>query len=106
MLPRCASSARRRGRTSARSTDRARALEPIRQAGGKVVYAWAVEGDADADNIVSNTFRVESPPGSGRWRTYPEADRAAWLALEEAHAKIVAGQRGLLDELTAYLGCP
>ncbi len=82
-----------------------RALAPIRQAGGKVVYAWAIEGDADANHIVSNTFRVESPPGSGRWCSYPEADRAAWLGLADARAKIVAGQRGLLDELQAFLGC-
>ncbi len=77
----------------------------MRQAGGKLVRAWAVEGDADPEQIVSNTFRVETPPGSGRWKSYPEADRAAWLSLPDAHAKIVTGQRGLLDELGGLLGC-
>ena len=79
--------------------DRARALQPIRQSGGKVVLAWVLEGDADADNIVSNTFSVESPRGSGRWTSYPEVDRAAWLPIPAAHEKIVTGQRALLDEL-------
>ncbi len=80
-------------------------LQPIRQAGGKVVHAWALEGDADADHIVSNLFRVESPPGSGRWRTFPEVDRAAWFTLPDAREKIVAGQVGLLNQLARLLGC-
>ncbi|MCU0509276.1 MAG: NUDIX domain-containing protein [Anaerolineae bacterium] len=74
-------------------------LAPIRQSGAKVVQAWAVEGDIDADALVSNTFRVEWPSGSGRWRTYPEADRGAWFGVDEAEEKIVAGQRELLREL-------
>ncbi len=78
-------------------------LTPIKQAGGKVVQAWAVEGDIDADNIVSNTFAVEWPVGSGRWRSYPEADKAAWFRLEEASEKIVQGQRALLIDLAAML---
>ncbi len=86
-------------------SDRVQALEPVRQAGGKVVQAWALEGDADAEHIVSNTFKVESPRGSGRWRSYPEADRATWLSLADAEQKIVAGQRGLLAQLAALLGC-
>jgi predicted NUDIX family NTP pyrophosphohydrolase len=77
-------------------------LAPIRQAGGKIVQAWAVEGDADAEHIVSNEFRVELPPGSGRWRSYPEADRAAWFTLAEAEQKIVAGQRGLLAQVATF----
>lgn len=82
---------------------RATELTPVRQAGGKVVRAWAIEGEADADRIASNTFSVETPAGSGKWRTYPEADRAAWLAPDTARAKIVAGQRGLVDQLVALL---
>lgn len=74
-------------------------LTPVRQAGGKIVHAWAVEGEIDADAIVSNTFTVEWPAGSGRRRAFPEADRAAWFSLEEAGEKIIAGQRGLLVEL-------
>lgn len=78
-------------------------LAPIKQAGGKVVQAWAVEGDIDADNIVSNTFNVEWPAGSGRWRSYPEADRGGWFSLAEAMDRIVQGQRALLSELASRL---
>jgi predicted NUDIX family NTP pyrophosphohydrolase len=79
-------------------------LASIRQAGGKTVHAWAIEGDADAEHIVSNTYRVEWPAGSGKWRSYPEADRGGWFAVDEAAAKMVRGQRGLLEELAARLG--
>jgi predicted NUDIX family NTP pyrophosphohydrolase len=78
-------------------------LTPIKQAGGKVVQAWAVEGDMDADNIVSNTYRAEWPRGSGRWGSYPEADKAAWFPLEEAAEKIITGQRALLTQLQTLL---
>jgi predicted NUDIX family NTP pyrophosphohydrolase len=79
-------------------------LTPVRQAGGKVVKAWAVEGDIDADKIVSNTFRVEWPARSGRWRSYPEADKGAWFTVEQATDKIVAGQRALLNEWVTLVG--
>lgn len=79
-------------------------LAPIRQAGGKIVQAWAVEGDIDADNIVSNTYRIEWPAGSGRWRSYPEADKGGWFAIQQAAEKIVAGQRALLSQLPAVAG--
>jgi len=78
-------------------------LTPIKQAGGKVVHAWAAEGDIDADKIVSNTFTVEWPAGSGRWRSYPEADRAVWLSIPDAMEKIVRGQASLLTELAAHV---
>jgi predicted NUDIX family NTP pyrophosphohydrolase len=78
-------------------------LAPVRQAGGKVVKAWAVEGDIDAAGIVSNMFSVEWPAGSGRQRSYPEADRGGWFSVEEAAASIVAGQRDLLTQLQAAL---
>jgi predicted NUDIX family NTP pyrophosphohydrolase len=78
-------------------------LTPVRQAGGKLVAAWAVEGDIDADDIVSNTYCVESPRGSGRWRTYPEVDRGGWFTLPQAAAKILASQRRLLDEFARLL---
>lgn len=74
-------------------------LGEVRQAGGKVVRAWAVEGDLDADDIVSNTFELEWPPRSGRIQAFPEIDRAAWFDLESAQLVIVAGQRPLLDRL-------
>lgn len=74
-------------------------LKPVKLKSGKMVYAWAVEGDVDADHIVSNTFKVEWPYKSGRWQTYPEVDKAAWLTLDEARKKINMAQTALLDEL-------
>ena len=83
-----------------------RPLAPIRQTGGKMVYAWAVEGDCDAGAIRSNTFTLEYPPRSGRWKEYPEADRAAWFPLAEARQKILKSQQPLLDQLEQRLGAP
>lgn len=74
-------------------------LGEIRQAGGKIVRAWAVEGDLDPTTINSNTFELEWPPKSGRIQTFPEIDRAAWFDLEQARSVIVQGQRPLLDRL-------
>jgi predicted NUDIX family NTP pyrophosphohydrolase len=79
------------------------ALGSVRQANGKVVTAWAVEGDLDASAIVSNTFELEWPPKSGRKQAFPEVDRAAWFSLDEARAKVVRGQAELLDHLAAAL---
>jgi predicted NUDIX family NTP pyrophosphohydrolase len=81
-------------------------LTPLKQAGGKRVYAWAVAGDCDAEAIRSNTFTMEWPPHSGRWKTYPEADRAAWFSLPRAREKILKSQRPLLDELERLLNEP
>lgn len=80
-----------------------RSLAPVRQAGGKIVHAWAIAGDFDAAAIRSNTFTMEWPPRSGKMRSFPEVDRAAWFTLQEARVKILAGQRPLLDELAAML---
>jgi predicted NUDIX family NTP pyrophosphohydrolase len=74
-------------------------LSPVRQPGGKVVCAWAVEGEIDAAAIVSNTFSIEWPPKSGKTRAFPEIDRAGWFALDDAREKILAGQQPLLDQL-------
>ncbi len=79
------------------------ALGDVRQANGKLVTAWAVEGDLDADTIVSNTFEVEWPPRSGRRQSFPEVDRAAWFDLDAARPKLVKGQSELLDRLVATL---
>jgi predicted NUDIX family NTP pyrophosphohydrolase len=76
-------------------------LGEIRQAGGKTVQAWAVEGDLDAATIVSNRFEIEWPPRSGRMQQFPEIDRAAWFDLATAHALIIPGQRALLERLPA-----
>ena len=75
------------------------ALAPVRQKAGKVVHAWAVEGDCDAAAIRSNAFSMEWPPRSGQMREFPEVDRAAWFTLAEAKAKILEGQKPLLEEL-------
>ncbi len=80
-----------------------RPLTPIRQTGGKQVFAWAVEGDCDAAAMRSNTFNVEWPPHSGRWQTFPEVDRAAWFSLPRAKEKILKSQRPLLDQLEQML---
>jgi predicted NUDIX family NTP pyrophosphohydrolase len=80
-----------------------RALKPIQQSGGKIVHAWAVEGDLDPTTIVSNTFDIEWPPRSGRLQSFPEIDRAAWFALPEATRKILRGQVPLLEELAQML---
>ena len=74
-------------------------LGEVRQSGGKRLTAWAAEGDLDAAAAVSNTFPLEWPPRSGRVQEFPEIDRAAWLTVEEARAKLVAGQVPLLDRL-------
>ena len=78
-------------------------LTPVRQAGGKVVSAWAVEGDLDATAVHSTTFKMEWPPKSGREQEFPEVDRAAWFPLDVAAQKILAGQRPLIEELPLLL---
>lgn len=80
-----------------------RALDPVRQAGGKLVHAWVVEADCDADAIRSNTFEMEWPPRSGRTRAFPEVDRAAWLDFRSAREKINKGQLPLLEQLERLL---
>jgi predicted NUDIX family NTP pyrophosphohydrolase len=74
-------------------------LGEIRQRGGKVVTAWALAGDADADAIHSNTFSMEWPPRSGTMREFPEVDRAAWFSLDEARERILPAQAPLLDRV-------
>jgi predicted NUDIX family NTP pyrophosphohydrolase len=75
------------------------ALHEVRQAGGKLVRAWALEADYDSAAMRSNTFEMEWPPRSGRKQSFPEVDRAAWFALDEARVKILSGQVPLLEEL-------
>lgn len=72
-------------------------LGRIRQKGGKDVEAFALEGELDAEAIVSNCFTVEWPPRSGRFETWPEMDQAAWFGLKEARAKILPSQLAILD---------
>ena len=77
---------------------------PLRQPSGKVVTAFAVHGDLDLQDTFSNTFEIEWPKGSGRFREYPEIDRAAWVPVAVARAKLLKGQRPLLDRLMADPG--
>jgi predicted NUDIX family NTP pyrophosphohydrolase len=79
------------------------ALSPLRQAGGKIVHAFALESDCDPTAIRSNSFTIEWPPRSGQRREFPEVDRAAWFALAEAKRKILKSQLGLLEQLVELL---
>lgn len=79
-------------------------LPPVRQRGGKVVHAWAVEGDCDPDAIRSDTFTLEWPPRSGRTVAFPEVDRAAFFDLGEARRKINPAQAEWLDALARRHG--
>jgi predicted NUDIX family NTP pyrophosphohydrolase len=74
-------------------------LSTVKLKSGKVVQAWAVEGDRDPATIKSNLFSMEWPPRSGKQGEFPEVDRAAWFDIEEAKQKINQGQRDLLEEL-------
>ena len=74
-------------------------LAPVKQSGGKVVHAWAAEGDCDPSALRSNTFALHG-------RTHPEVDRAEWFALDVGRRKILASQRPLIDELERLLAPP
>ncbi|MDQ6608359.1 MAG: NUDIX domain-containing protein [Bacteroidota bacterium] len=76
-------------------------LSPVKQKGGKIVYAWAAEGELDAEKIVSNTFKQEWPYKSGKWITVPEVDKAAWFLPEEGKRKINPAQANFIDQLIA-----
>ena len=74
-------------------------LAPVRQKSGKIIHAWAVEGDFEITDLRSNTFEMEWPPKSGELKSFPEIDKAAWYDLVQAREKINPGQKPLLDEL-------
>lgn len=82
------------------------ALPTVRQAGGKLVTAFAAEADVDPAALRSATFPLEWPPRSGRHIDVPEVDRGAWLGLPEARGKLLRGQLPLLDHLAAALPSP
>ena len=77
------------------------ALHPIRQASGKLVYAWAIESEFDTATFRSGTFSMEWPPRSGRQQDFPEVDRAEWFAIDDAKRKINRAQIALLDQLSS-----
>lgn len=81
-------------------------LGSIRQKAGKVVHAWAWEGDADPARISSNTMRTEWPRASGRFITFPEVDRCGWFDAEAARDKINPAQAELIDRLLGLLSTP
>jgi predicted NUDIX family NTP pyrophosphohydrolase len=78
-------------------------LGEIRQKGGKVVEAWALEGDLDPATAQSNTFPFEWPPRSGTWITIPEIDRVEWFAPDEARRRIKETQIPFVDRLLEAL---
>jgi len=79
-------------------------LTPVRQKGGKVVHAWACEGDCDTTAIKSNTFTMEWPPRSEKQAEFPEIDRAKFFDLDVARRKINPAQVGLIDGFKQHLG--
>lgn len=78
-------------------------LNPVKQKGGKMVYAWAVEGDIDPAKIKSNSFEIEWPPRSGKMKSFPEIDKAAWFQLSHAQKKIIEAQSALIKELESKI---
>jgi len=79
-------------------------LTPIAQRSGKVVHAWAVEGDCDPAHLHSNLFSLEWPPKSGKQQQFPEVDRAEWFSVRVALQKIIPAQRGFVAELVTIRG--
>lgn len=78
-------------------------LGQVQQKGGKLVLAWAVEGDVDAEKIQSNTFKQEWPYKSGKWASYPEVDKGGWFSVEQAREKINPAQFAFLERLVELL---
>jgi len=74
-------------------------LGDLKQPGGKIITAWASEGDCDPGKLHSNTFKMEWPPRSGRQIEVPEVDQGSWYTIEEARVRLLAGQREFLDRL-------
>ena len=78
-------------------------LGQIKQKAGKIVHAWSFQGDCDPTQCRSNTLRIEWPPKSGKWSTYPEVDRAEFFDLPTARQKINPAQIPFLDQLESAL---
>lgn len=78
-------------------------LGEFRQPSGKVVTVFAAEADLTVERVLSNTFTVEWPRGSGIVREYPEIDEARWVGLAEARVKVVRGQLPMLDALAGLV---
>jgi predicted NUDIX family NTP pyrophosphohydrolase len=80
------------------------ALGEVRQKSGKLVTAWAAEGDLDPATARSNTFPLEWPPGSGNWIDVPEVDRVAWFGLDDARVRLNPAQVAFIDRLADTIG--
>jgi predicted NUDIX family NTP pyrophosphohydrolase len=78
-------------------------LKPLKQPSGKIVSAWALEGECDTSKVHSNTFKMEWPPRSGKQQEFPEIDRAEWFTIEMAKKKLLKGQVGFIEELCELL---
>ncbi len=78
-------------------------LGTLKQAGGKLVSAWAFEGDCDPAKLKSNTFEMEWPRGSGKMERFSEVDRGGWFSLREAAGKILASQSAFLTSLASRM---
>ncbi|MEA3066389.1 MAG: hypothetical protein QOJ27_2850 [Sphingomonadales bacterium] len=78
----------------------------VKQAGGKWVEAFALEGDFDCGALTSNAFTLEYPPKTGRFSTFPEVDEARWFTIGDARSKILKSQAPIIDALEAQLGIP
>jgi predicted NUDIX family NTP pyrophosphohydrolase len=76
-----------------------RDLGSVKQRAGKVVHAWAWEGDADPTTVTSNDMRTEWPRGSGKWIVFPEVDRCCWFDPETARRKLNPAQAELIGRL-------
>jgi predicted NUDIX family NTP pyrophosphohydrolase len=81
-------------------------LTTIRQKGGKLVTAFVAEGAFDPATLTSADMRIEWPPRSGEWQSFPEIDRVAWFGMTEARVKILPSQSPLLDALEGHVGAP
>lgn len=77
-------------------------LGEVRQSGGKIVTAWAIEADLDPATVVPGTFRMEWPPRSGRTQEFPELDRVRWLPVDRAREVVVKAQAAFLDRLAEH----
>ncbi len=89
--------------TGSRIEGQFRSLTPLKQPSGKVVQAWAVEGEIDASTLRSNTFAIEWPPRSGVQQKFPEVDKGEWFPIQTAQKKLLSGQVPFLDELHRLL---
>jgi predicted NUDIX family NTP pyrophosphohydrolase len=79
-------------------------LGELRQPGGKLITAWALEKDVDSTLVKSNLFSMEWPPKSGRMQEFPEVDRAAWFPASQAQTKLLKGQVAFINRLAKKLG--